>query len=186
MIFKIINCRLCCACCLTVAIYILPCCGLICTASAASNDFEKGLAAARSGQMDLAITLWTKMIERHPKSYEAHVNRGKAYIYMGRVFKGVTDWHRARELAPVFAYGVYSGDFIRASSDGKLLSFVAPLELDPDYLPSVFMTAVTYLDVGRTDRALELYRKSIDLTTNPLLKSYFDHWAGSIESDPKE
>jgi hypothetical protein len=43
------------------------------------------------------------------------------------------------------------------------------------------MTAVTYLDVGRADKAAELYRKSIDLTTNPLLKSYLDHWAASLE-----
>ena len=156
------------------------------SAIAASNDFERGLAAARSGQLDLAITLWTKMIERHPKSYAAYVNRGQAYRYMGRVFEGVTDWHKAKELAPIFAYTTYTGDFIVETPKNNLLSFVAPLELDPDYVPSVVMTAVTYLDVGRTDMAIALYRKSHDLTTNPLLKSYFDHWAVSVESDPRE
>lgn len=152
----------------------------------ASNDFEKGLVAARSGQIDLAIKLWTKMISRHPKSYAAHVNRGQAYIYAGKVLNGVTDWHKAKELAPAFAYGLYTGDFILEDSENSLLSFAAPLELDPAYLPSVFMTAATYLDVGRTDKAVELYRKSIDLTTNPLLKSYLDHWASSIESSRTE
>jgi hypothetical protein len=97
------------------------------------------------------------------------------------VFEGVTDWHRAREFAPVFAYGVYTGDFILEASDNPMLSFAAPLELEPEYVASVFMTAVTYLDVGRADKAAELYRKSIDLTTNPLLKSYLDHWAASLE-----
>jgi tetratricopeptide (TPR) repeat protein len=155
-------------------------------ASAAPNDFQKGLLAARSGHMELAVNHWTKAIERHPKSYAAYVNRGQAYIHMGRVFDCVTDWHKAKELAPVFAYATYTGDFITDASNNQLISFAAPLELDPDYLPSVFMTAVTYLDIGRTDKAIELYRKSHDLTTNPLLKSYLEHWAASVESDPKE
>lgn len=149
--------------------------------AASSTDFERGLAAARSGQMELAIKLWSKSIERRPKSYASYVNRGLAYIHTGRVFEGVADWHKARELAPVFAYGVYTGDFILEASENPMLSFAAPLELEPEYVASVFMTAVTYLDVGRADKAAELYRKSIDLTTNPLLKSYLDHWAASLE-----
>ncbi len=153
----------------------------ISASAASSTDFEKGLAAARSGQMELAVKLWSKSIQRQPKSYAAYVNRGLAYIHSGRVFEGVTDWHKARELAPVFAYGVYTGDFILEASGNPMLSFAAPLELEPEYVASVFMTAVTYLDVGRADKASELYRKSIDLTTNPLLKSYLDHWAASLE-----
>ena len=44
------------------------------------------------------------------------------------------------------------------------------------------MAGITYLDLGRSDKALELYRNSIDLTKNPLFKSFLDYWITSIES----
>ncbi|AFM25713.1 tetratricopeptide repeat protein [Desulfomonile tiedjei] len=148
----------------------------------AAGDFDHGVAAAYSGDLELAVQHWSKMIRKNPKSYAAHVNRGNAYIRSGRVLAAILDWHKANELAPAFAYAAFTGDFIPASSENRLINFAAPLELDPNYLASVFMTAVTYLDVGRSDKAAEMYRKSIELTTNPLLKSYLDHWASSVES----
>jgi tetratricopeptide (TPR) repeat protein len=149
---------------------------------AATSDFDHGVAAAYSGDLELAVQHWSKMIRKNPKSYAAHVNRGHAYIRSGRVLAAILDWHKANELAPAFAYAAFTGDFIPSSSENRLLNFAAPLELDPNYLPSVCMTAVAYLDVGRPDKAIEIYRKSIELTANPLLKSYLDHWASSVES----
>lgn len=150
---------------------------------AASGEFERGLAAARSGRLDQAVRLWSRTIKKNPKSYSAYVNRGSAYIQSGHVFRGIQDWHKARELSPAFAYAVYSGHFIEeAPGDPAMLNYAMSTELDPDYVPSVVMTGITYLDVGRTDKALELYRNSIDLTKNPLLKSFLDYWIASIES----
>jgi tetratricopeptide (TPR) repeat protein len=149
---------------------------------AATSDFDHGVAAAYAGDLELAVQHWSKMIRKNPKSYAAHVNRGHAYIRSGRVLAAILDWHKANELAPAFAYAAFTGDFIPASSENRLLNFAAPLELDSNYLPSVCMTAVAYLDVGRPDKAIEIYRKSIELTANPLLKSYLDHWASSVES----
>jgi hypothetical protein len=44
------------------------------------------------------------------------------------------------------------------------------------------MMGVAYLDLGRDSIALELYRKSIDLTRNPMLKNHLHHWVKSIRS----
>ena len=171
------------------ALLIITCSSLVFLPadSTASEDVEQGLIAIRSGQFDRAVRLWSKAIRKNPKSYSAYINRGSAYIRSGYVLRGILDWHKAREFSPAFAYASYGGPFIgEASGDPAMLNYAMSTELDPDFVPSVMMTGITYLDVGRTDRALELYRKSIDLTKNPLFKSFLDYWIAAIESPTVE
>ena len=100
----------------------------------------------------------------------------------GYVFRGIMDWHKARQLSPVFAYGVYTGGYLRqASGNALMLNYAASLELDPDHIPSVAMTGITYLDLGLKKKAMELYKKSVDLTKNPLRKSHLEHWVETLE-----
>ena len=167
------------------AVLIITCSSLVFVPadSTASEDIEQGLIAARSGQLDRAVRSWSRAIRKNPKSYAAYINRGSAYILSGHVLRGILDWHKAREFSPAFAYASYGGHFIgEAAGDPAMLNYAMSTELDPDYVPSVVMTGITYLDVGRTDKALELYRNSIDLTKNPLFKSFLDYWIASIES----
>ncbi len=148
----------------------------------AYDEIEQGLQAIRSGDVKRAIQIWTVAINRNPKSYAAYVNRGSAYIKAGFVFKGIADWDEARKLSPIFAFGLYSGGYIRqASGNASILNYAAPLELDPDHIPSVAMMGVTYLDLGLDKLAVNLYRKSKNLTKNPLLKNHLDHWIESLE-----
>ena len=171
------------------AVLIIACSSLVFLPAdgTASEDVEQGLVAARSGQLDRAVRLWSKAIRKNPKSYSAYCNRGSAYIRSGYVLRGILDWHKARDFSPAFAYASYGGPFIgEASGDPAMLNYAMSTELDPDFVPSVMMTGITYLDVGRTDKALELYRNSIDLTKNPLFKSFLDYWITSIESSTGE
>lgn len=155
--------------------------------AAPPEEVEKGIAEARSGRMDAAIRIWAKVIEKRPKCYAAHVNRGAAYMRTGHVLRGVMDWNRARSLSPLYAYGVYFSDFITEAPKNKdVLNFAASLELDPDHVASVLMMGATFLDVGRNDKAVQLFRNSVDLTKNPLLKNDFEYWATSIESSSRE
>lgn len=148
----------------------------------AGRDLDRGLRALRGGRVEAAISLWTKAIQKNPKSYAAHVNRGSAYLLSGYVLRGIRDWYEAESLCPLFAYAVFDGEFIpEASHNAAMLNYAASLELDPDHVASVLMMGVAYLDFGLPERAAELYRKSIDLTKNPLLKSQFDHWLGTVE-----
>ncbi|MGO9570156.1 MAG: tetratricopeptide repeat protein, partial [Desulfomonilaceae bacterium] len=167
------------------AVVIITCSSLLFLPvdSTASQELEQGLTAARSGQLDRAVRLWSRAIRKNPKSYAAYINRGSAYIRSGHILSGILDWHKAREFSPAFAYASYGGDFIgEASGDPAMLNYAMSTELDPDFVPSVVMAGITYLDLGRSDKALELYRNSIDLTKNPLFKSFLDYWITSIES----
>jgi len=148
----------------------------------AGGDLDGGVQAFRSGRPELAIELWTRAIGKNPKSYAAHVNRGSAYLSRGYVLRGIRDWYEAESLSPMFAYGVFNGDFVPESGhNAQMLTYAASLELDPDYIPSVVMIGAAYQDLGLRERAAELYRKSIDLTRNPLLKGQLDHWLGALD-----
>ena len=157
--------------------------GIVVGTCRAAGEFESGLRAANAGDFDGAIDLWTAEIRRNPRSYEALVNRGTAHFRNGRVLQGVRDWYRARNLAPIFAYAFASGDFINVPREtNRSLSFVKALEIDPDFSTAVIMAGVTYLDLGRKKLAAELFRKSIELTKNPMLKNELDYWVKEIES----
>jgi tetratricopeptide (TPR) repeat protein len=143
-----------------VAFLIITCSSLVFspTDGTASEDVEQGLFAARSGQLDRAVRLWSKAIRKNPKSYAAYINRGSAYIRSGHVFRGILDWHKAREFSPAFAYAFYGGPFIAEASGEPAMLNYAVTELDPDYVPSVIDGIMhwTWVELTR----LELCRKS--------------------------
>jgi tetratricopeptide (TPR) repeat protein len=151
----------------------------------ALDPFSEGVAAANRGEFERAIALFTKAIQREPSFYAAYANRGSVLFKSGHILRGVLDWHRARELAPPFAYAVFTGYLLQhSSSKNALLNYVLPTELDPDFLASVTMAAAAYQDFGRPESAVTLLKKSVDLTRNPLWKSYFEYWAKSLEESP--
>ena len=155
--------------------------------AAPPEEVEKGIAEARSGRLDAAIKIWTNVIRKRPKCYAAHVDRGAAYMRSGYILRGVMDWNRARSLSPMYAYGMYFSEFITEAPKNKdVLNFAASLELEPDHVASVFMMGATFLDLGRKDKAAQLFRNSVDLTKNPLLKNHLEYWAASIESSSGE
>ncbi len=168
---------------LSVMILAVGALAVPCTAGRASELFQEALYQANEGRLDHAIDLWSKFLRRHPKSYAAYANRGAAYFWVGHVYKGVMDWHKAKELSPLFAYALYNGRFLpEVPRNSTMLNYAMSLELEPDYFPSVYMTGSLFLDLGRTDRAIAIFRKSVDLTKNPLLKNHFEHWIESLES----
>jgi len=168
-------------------VIFVPALALLCGSGAAADDFDQGLAALFGGRYDAAIRSLTQVIRKNPKSYAAYVNRGTAYFRSGRVFKGVLDWNKARDLSPLFAYGVYTGEVIvRPPGNPDVIGFAAPVELDPEYIPSVEMTGIMLMDLGRDKIAAELYRKSMDLTKNPLLKTHLEYWAATLAPPSKK
>lgn len=149
-----------------------------------AGTYDHRLSRQDTVEADRAIESWTRVIRRNPRSYEAHVNRGSAYFLRGYVFRGIMDWHRASELAPVFAYAFFTGEFITQSANrGRLLNYAVSIELDPDRIVSVLMMGMMYLDLGQYPKTCELYRKSANLTKNPLLKSELDYWVHQLETD---
>jgi tetratricopeptide (TPR) repeat protein len=151
--------------------------------AAGDNHFTKGLGAAREGNLDAAVKEWSKYIDRHPRTYIGYANRGRAYLLTGHVMKGLSDWSKAKDYAPPFAYATYNEVFItQVDSDDKLMNYVLSLELDPEYVASIISTGLIYQEVYRSDAAVQLYKKARELTKNPQLKSEFENWIEQMES----
>jgi len=150
-----------------------------------SDHFLLGVKAADAGELERAAALFGEAIKTNPSFYSAYVNRGSVLLRSGYVLSGICDWHRARDLAPMFAYAVYTGDLIRRpSGKSPVLGYALSTELDPDHVASVMMMGVAYMDLGHEEKAWELFRKSSDLTRNPLLKNNWEYWAKSLEPGP--
>lgn len=146
-----------------------------------AGELESATMAIREGQLERAIKILDLFIRKNPKSYAAHVNRGSALFYSGYVFRGVNDWYKAKNLAPLFAYGVFTGEVVWQSSPrGDYIDFVASIELYPDHVATVNMLGATFLDFGMTEKALDLFRKSAELTANPLFKTDLEWWSYTL------
>lgn len=151
----------------------------------AMDDFSQGVAAANRRDFESAADFFSKAINKDPSFYAAYANRGSVLIRSGHILRGIEDWHKASQLAPAFALAVFTGDLIQHTTRKKTrLNFVLPTELDPELLASVVMTGAAYTDLGHPESAALLFRKSIDLTRNPLWKSYFEYWAKSLDDSP--
>jgi hypothetical protein len=61
-----------------------------------------------------------------------------------------------------------------------MLTYAVAVELEPDYIVSVIMFGSMLLDLGQKARAAELFRRSVDLTMNDMLKARLEYWADSI------
>jgi tetratricopeptide (TPR) repeat protein len=153
-------------------------------AANSARDFNRGLEAGRDGDLDRAIYYWSRTILQDEDCYAAYVNRGTAYFLTGQVMNGVVDWHEATKYAPIFAYGVFAPRFIeQATGKRNVLNFARPLEIDPDLTASILMMGAGYVDLGRKRSAARLFRMSIELTKNPVLKNQLEHWATSLEEE---
>jgi tetratricopeptide (TPR) repeat protein len=169
-------------CFLAVMAVSLPCVAV----AVAVTEFEMATAAISEGRLEQAVKLLDSYIRKNPKSYAAYVNRGSALFYMGYVFRGVNDWHKAKNLAPLFAYGVYTGEIVWQSYPrGNFLDYVASIELYPDHVATVNMLGATYLDFGMNEKALDLFKKSSELTANPLFKTDLEWWSYTLNPSEK-
>jgi len=115
------------------------------------------------------------------------VNRGTAFARNRRIHKAVNDWSSAVEIAPIFAYCFYIDDVIRVlSPKNSLIKYVANIELYPERAASVTMAGATLLDLGLKSEAIDLFRRSIPLTKNPLFKTDLEYWIKNLDPSHKK
>ncbi len=155
--------------------------------AAATSEFDMASDRIKEGRLEDAVRLLDSFLVKKPKSYAAHINRGSALFYQGYVYRGVVDWHKARDLAPLFALGSFTGEIVWFDEPrGPYLNYVASIEMYPDHAATVNMLGATYLDLGLVEKALDLYRKSADLTSNPLFKADLEWWSYTLKPSKKK
>ena len=167
------------------SIYIVILTGFVVSAwqpAVNADDFTRGIQAIDSGQNDLAVKFFSSYLARKPGAYEALVNRGTAFVRSGHVYHAISDWHRANELAPLFAYAFYSDNVIRSvTPNRKQIKYVASIELVPERAASVVMAGAMLLDFGLKSSAIDLFRMSISLTSDPIFKTDLEYWIKTLD-----
>jgi tetratricopeptide (TPR) repeat protein len=66
----------------------------------AGGDVEKGIAAAKAGDYELAVSYYTAAIRKNPDNYYAYINRGLIYLQLDKADKSLPDFTEAIRLNP--------------------------------------------------------------------------------------
>lgn len=110
----------------------------------AEDYFERGLAWAREGDHELALSDYTRAVELNPKFAEAFYNRAYTWWKLGDVRKAIADFTRVIELRPheIKAYVSRAYRWRIVKEYGRAMSdYEKVLELDPEHLPAVHHAA---------------------------------------------
>lgn len=87
----------------------------------ADTYYQRGLAHAKKGEIELAIEDYTHAIALNPEFAEAYYQRGLAYAKKGELDKAITDYTKAIALKPDYADAYYNrgGAFLRLGEQEK-------------------------------------------------------------------
>ncbi len=69
---------------------------------------KRGVAYARKGQYDQAISDFNKALEINPRYATAYYNRGVAYARKGQYDQAISDFTKALEINPRYATAYYN------------------------------------------------------------------------------
>ncbi|MFH1227874.1 MAG: tetratricopeptide repeat protein [Planctomycetota bacterium] len=148
--------------------------------------FDKGVEKYRKGDLDGAITDYTRAIEIDPKFAEAYYGRGLANGNLGNYKDTIEDCTKAIELNPKYAeaYGDRGSAYANNNDfDQAIANFNKAIELNPKYATAYYNRglvyqnidrAITFLtklgsaydDKGDLDQAIADYTKAIELNPN--------------------
>lgn len=95
-----------------------------------------GLRAGWQGDLDTAISAFTRAVETDPRRADAYVNRGLAYQRKGDLDRALADLDRAVKRAPKAARGYYLRSLVlheRGDTDGAREDEERAAALDPAY-----------------------------------------------------
>ena len=81
-----------------------------------------------------------------------------------------------------YAYAFYSDNVIRSvTPNRKQIKYVASIELVPERAVSVVMAGAMFLDFGLKSSAIDLFRMSISLTSDPIFKTDLEYWIKTLD-----
>jgi len=117
---------------------------------------NRGIALAKEGQYEAAITQFTRAFQRNPVFAEAYYNRGFVDLAIGQLGQAISDFTKAMEIKPGFTEG-YSirGDIYAAMSQNKqaISDFTKVIELDPDSAETYFKRSLACYADGQYEKA---------------------------------
>ena len=133
----------------------------------AQQHFQEAFNAQMEGDYDRAVELYQGAIALYPTA-EAHTFLGWTYHMQGKVPEAIAECKRAIELDPEFGnpyndIGAYLIDLERYDEAIPWLEqAISAKRYDPRHFP-YFNLGRIYMAKGLLNRALELFRKAIEI-----------------------
>ncbi|MBD1849418.1 tetratricopeptide repeat protein [Cyanobacteria bacterium FACHB-502] len=127
---------------------------------------QEALTQAQQGHFDIAVALFSELIERYPNSASDYSNRGLVYFQSGQLEAAIEDYNRAIELNPQLDsaynnranYYAAQGQFLEA-----ILDYDVALDLNPANVRVWINQGITFRELEMYDRALESFELALCL-----------------------
>jgi tetratricopeptide (TPR) repeat protein len=101
-----------------------------------SRAYDKGVAAIRRQDYDLAIAEFSKVIQLKPKYAGAYNNRGVSYAHKRDWDKSIADYNEAIRLNPEYVEAYYNRGITynnKGDWDKSIADYNEAIRLNPDY-----------------------------------------------------
>ena len=125
-----------------------------------------GAAAAKTGQIDLAISALRRVIAIKPDHAEAYNNMGVVLKDQGKLEEAIEAYNKALSLKPDYAEA-YNNMGVVLKDQGKLEEAIEAynkaLSLKPDYVDVYYNTGHVLKNQGKLEEAIEAYKKTLSL-----------------------
>lgn len=128
----------------------------------AAGFYDRAAKMASGGDVDGAIELFKKSIEKNGYYSLAHYGLGKAYLYRGKIKNAIKHLEKATDYdsryAPAFFYLGMAYLFDKRYN-ASISAFSKSLKLDPSMNEALYNIGVAYDETGRTIKASIYYEK---------------------------
>jgi tetratricopeptide (TPR) repeat protein len=144
------------------------------------SEFDAGNAAFSKGDLDTAITDYTKAIELKPDFADAYYNRSVVYRGKGLYERAVVDTTKAIELKPDYADaylnrgGLY---FFTGFTEQAIADYTKAIELKPSLAEAYINRGSVYGRKGLYDQAIADWTKAIELKPE-FAEAYYQRGTG--------
>ena len=134
--------------------------------SSASDWVNSGNAKYKKGDLDGAVTDYSRAIEIDPKYAEAYINRGVAKGKKGDLDGEIADYSRAIEIDPEYAEAYSNRGLvkrIKGDLDGAVADYSRAIEINPNYAVAYINRGNAKNEKGDLDGAVADYSRAIEI-----------------------
>lgn len=126
----------------------------------------RGIIYKRRRKYDLAISDYTKALEKNPAFVHAYVNRGSTYAFIGDYEHAIIDYNKAIELNLNFADVYYDRGYAYFKTEdykNAIADYNKAIELNPNFAKVYYNRGLVYGAMGKTKKAKADYQKAEEL-----------------------
>ncbi|MFH1718411.1 MAG: tetratricopeptide repeat protein [Planctomycetota bacterium] len=119
---------------------------------------SRGIASARAGEYEAAISNFTRAQQKDPAFADAWYNRALVYLAIGQLGQAISDFTKVVEIEPRFTEGYINRGLIYMGMnqyDSAVSDFTRAIEIDPTLSEVYFRRSLVCYAKGEYDRAWE-------------------------------